>query len=179
MKVVLAETAGFCFGVDRAVNMVEELLTDGKKVATLGPIIHNPQLVEDLGKRGARIVESPDDVADDEVLVLRSHGVARCVVQKAAELGLTVADATCPFVAKIHKIVAAAGEQGRTVLIAGDAHHKEVEGLIGHCTGKFFTFNSEEDLVILQKNDEIDVDGLKINWKSLKLLKRSVHTTFP
>ncbi len=155
MKVVLAETAGFCFGVDRAVNMVEELLTDGKKVATLGPIIHNPQLVEDLGKRGARIVESPDDVADDEVLVLRSHGVARCVVQKAAELGLTVADATCPFVAKIHKIVAAAGEQGRTVLIAGDAHHKEVEGIIGHCTGKFFTFNSEEDLVILQKNDEI------------------------
>ena len=61
-KIILAETAGFCFGVDRAVNMVEELLRDGKRVATLGPIIHNPQLVEELGKRGARIVESPDEV---------------------------------------------------------------------------------------------------------------------
>ena len=158
MKVVLAETAGFCFGVNRAVDMVEQLLNEGKKVATLGPIIHNPQLVEDLGRRGARIVEGPDEVADDEVLVLRSHGVARCVLEKAEDLGLTVADATCPFVAKIHKIVAEAGEQGRTVLIAGDAAHKEVEGIIGHCKGRYFVFKSLQDLENLQKNNEILVD---------------------
>ncbi len=145
-NIILAETAGFCFGVNRAVDMVEQLLTEGKKVATLGPIIHNPQLVEELGKRGTRIVESPDEVEADEVLVLRSHGVARSVTEKAAQLGLTVADATCPFVAKIHKIVAEAGEQGRTVLIAGDSKHKEVEGIIGHCNGRFFVFESLEEL---------------------------------
>ena len=145
MKFILAETAGFCFGVDRAVKMVESLLAEGKRVATLGPIIHNPQLVEDLGQRGARIVESPDEVLENEVLVLRSHGVAKSVTQKASELGLNVADATCPFVAKIHKLVAEAGQNGRTVLIAGDREHKEVEGIIGHCVGEFFTFKSIED----------------------------------
>ncbi len=154
-KIILAETAGFCFGVNRAVNMVEELLNDGKRVATLGPIIHNPQLVEELGKRGARIVESPDEVEPEEVLVLRSHGVAKCVTQKASELGLTVADATCPFVAKIHKIVAAASAEGRTVLIAGDAAHKEVEGIIGHCEGKCFVFGNTDDLDNLLKLGKI------------------------
>ncbi len=155
MRFILAETAGFCFGVDRAVKLVEGLLAEGKRVATLGPIIHNPQLVEDLGKRGARIVESPDEVLDNEVLVLRSHGVAKSVTEKADELGLTVADATCPFVAKIHKLVAEAGRNGRTVLIAGDREHKEVEGIIGHCTGKFFNFNSVEDLESLQNLGKI------------------------
>ena len=154
-RIILAETAGFCFGVNRAVDMVEKLLDDGKRVATLGPIIHNPQLVEELGKRGARIVESPDEVEHGEVLVLRSHGVARCVTQRASELGLTVADATCPFVAKIHKIVAAASAEGRTVLIAGDAAHKEVEGIIGHCEGECFVFGNTEDLDNLEKLGKI------------------------
>ena len=158
MKFVLAETAGFCFGVDRAVKMVESLLAEGKRVATLGPIIHNPQLVEDLRQRGARIVESPDEVLENEVLVLRSHGVARSITEKADELGLTVADATCPFVAKIHKLVAEAGQNGRTVLIAGDREHKEVEGIIGHCTGEFFTFKSVEDLENLQNSGQISPD---------------------
>ncbi len=157
-NIILAETAGFCFGVDRAVKMVEQLLDSGKKVATLGPIIHNPQLVEDLGKRGARIVESPKDVAEDEVLVLRSHGVAKTVTQNAERLGLTVADATCPFVAKIHRIVSTAGDEDRTVLIAGDREHKEVEGIIGHCKGKFFVFACPEDLESLVISGEISPD---------------------
>ena len=153
-KIVLASTAGFCFGVNRAVEMVEELLENKKKVATMGPIIHNPQLVEELGQRGARIVEGPDDVKPDEVLVLRSHGVASAVTDRAGEMGLTVADATCPFVAKIHKIVAKAGEKGQTVLIAGDRNHKEVEGIIGHCTGEFFVFETLEELTLLSEKYE-------------------------
>ncbi len=153
-KIVLASTAGFCFGVNRAVEMVEELLENKKKVATMGPIIHNPQLVEELGQRGARIVEGPDDVKQDEVLVLRSHGVASAVTDRAGEIGLTVADATCPFVAKIHKIVAKAGEKGQTVLIAGDRNHKEVEGIIGHCTGEFFVFETLEELTLLSEKYE-------------------------
>ncbi len=157
-EIILASTAGFCFGVNRAVEMVEELLDSGKKVATLGPIIHNPQLVEDLNKRGARIVESPEEVKSDEVLVLRSHGVANYITERANELGLTVANATCPFVAKIHKLVAEAGEKGQTVLIAGDRHHKEVEGIIGHCTGDFFVFESLEDLEKLSKSGNISAE---------------------
>ncbi len=157
-EIILASTAGFCFGVNRAVEMVEDLLDSGKKVATLGPIIHNPQLVEDLNKRGARIVESPEEVKPQEVLVLRSHGVASSVTEKANELGLTVANATCPFVAKIHKLVAEAGEKGQTVLIAGDRHHKEVEGIIGHCTGEFFVFESLEDLENLSKSGDISAE---------------------
>ena len=185
-EIILASTAGFCFGVNRAVEMVEELLDSGKKVATLGPIIHNPQLVEDLNKRGARIVESPEEVKPDEVLVLRSHGVANSVTEKANELGLTVANATCPFVAKIHKLVAEAGEKGQTVLIAGDRHHKEVEGIIGHCTDEFFVFESLEDLEKLSKSGEISkekpvcvVSQTTFNtelWKKCEKFLKKVYT---
>ena len=82
MKITLASTAGFCFGVNRAVNMVYDLLDKGEKVCTLGPIIHNPQMVSELAKRGVRIVEAPEDVHVDETLVIRSHGVAKQVFDK-------------------------------------------------------------------------------------------------
>ena len=101
MKITLAETAGFCFGVNRAVNMVYDLLQNGEKVCTLGPIIHNPQLVNELAEKGGRIVESPKEVNRGETLVIRSHGVAKSVLQEAEDLNIKVADATCPFVAKI------------------------------------------------------------------------------
>ena len=105
MKITKAKTAGFCFGVDRAVNMVYELLEKGEKVCTLGPIIHNPQLVEELAQKGVRTVHNPEEVKPGETLVIRSHGVAQTVIDTAESLGLKVADATCPFVSKIHKIV--------------------------------------------------------------------------
>ena len=139
MKITLAKTAGFCFGVDRAVNMVYELLNQGKKVCTLGPIIHNGQLVEELSKKGVRIVSDASEVSEDETLVIRSHGVARDVYESAKKLGIAVADATCPFVAKIHKIVSQA--KG-IVLIAGDPKHQEVLGIIGHCTVPYFVFST-------------------------------------
>ncbi len=152
MKITLAKTAGFCFGVDRAVNMVYELLEKGKKVCTLGPIIHNAQLVEELSSKGVRIVNSVDEVFEDETLVIRSHGVAREVYEKAGKIGATVADATCPFVAKIHKIVSKA--KG-IVLIAGDPNHQEVLGIIGHCAVPYFVFSTTEELEKLIKNNEI------------------------
>lgn len=157
-EITLAKTAGFCFGVDRAVNTVYDLLKEGKKVATLGPIIHNPQLVAELTEKGVRIVKTPDEVQKDEVLVIRSHGVGAKVLQKAKELNLIVSDATCPFVAKIHKIVAESGRDGRTVLIAGDAEHKEVVGIVGHCTGQYFVFDSPEMLENFAVSGEISVD---------------------
>ena len=138
MKITKAETAGFCFGVNRAVNMVYELLEKGENVCTLGPIIHNPQLVEELSRKGVRIVESPEEVKDGETLVIRSHGVAASVTRKAEELGLKIADATCPFVAKIHKIVEEKSSDGYITIIAGDSNHQEVKGIIGHCKGEFY-----------------------------------------
>lgn len=155
MKIILAETAGFCFGVKRAVDLVYSLVNDGKKVCTLGPIIHNPQLVNDLEKKGVRIVDSPSEVKNDEVLVIRSHGVPQSLIDSAENLKINYKDATCPFVSKIHKIVREAGEQGRTVLIAGDKTHKEVEGIVGHCVGENFVFSDEKSLYDLEKSGKI------------------------
>ena len=141
MKITVAETAGFCFGVDRAVRSVYDLLDKGAKVCTLGPIIHNPQLVSDLESRGVRIVGHPEDVKTGETLVIRSHGVGKDVYERADKIGADVYDATCPFVAKIHKIVGEHSADGYTVLIAGDPNHSEVIGITGHCVGEFFVFN--------------------------------------
>lgn len=157
-EIILAKTAGFCFGVDRAVKTVTELLDNGKKVATLGPIIHNPQLVSELEERGTRIVSSPSEIREGETLVIRSHGVPRAVIDEADRLSVNYIDATCPFVSKIHKIVADAGNEGRTVLIAGDPEHKEVVGIVGHCKGAHFVFRSEDELVNLVKEGAICAD---------------------
>ena len=109
MSIHVAESAGFCFGVNRAVELVEQAAKSGKKVCTLGPIIHNPQLVKELEDRGVRIVESPNEVQEGETLVIRSHGVAASVFEEAKQKNLKIADATCPFVSKIHRIVAEKG----------------------------------------------------------------------
>ncbi len=146
MEIKLAETAGFCFGVNRAVNMVYELLDKNEKVCTLGPIIHNPQLVNELADRGVRIVESPDEAAEGETLVIRSHGVAKAVYDRAEELGIKIADATCPFVAKIHKIVRENSRNGCVTIIAGDSEHQEVKGIVGHCEGECYVVSDEIQL---------------------------------
>lgn len=145
MKVELARSAGFCFGVRRAVDLVEDLLAQGRQVCTLGPLIHNPRFVAELQARGARVVSSPDEVPKDAVLVIRSHGVPRAVYERAEELGLAVVDATCPYVAKIHRLAADASADGAVVFIAGDAKHPEVVGIRGHC-GESYVFETEEEL---------------------------------
>ena len=142
MKITLAKTAGFCFGVDRAVTTVYDLLDSGKKVCTLGPIIHNPQLVGELEVRGVRIVNDAQEVAEGETLVIRSHGVPEAVVNSLQENKIEYFDATCPFVSKIHKIVKEASSKGDIILIAGDQLHHEVIGIVGHATGKTFVFNN-------------------------------------
>ncbi len=154
MRVTVAKTAGFCFGVNRAVEMVESLSDSGKKVCTLGPIIHNRQLVDKLAAKGVRIVETPEEANSDEVLVIRSHGVPEEVEQIAKNHCAEVCDATCPFVAKIHKIVKSAGEEGRTVFIAGDALHSEVLGIKGHTKGETYVFSNEAELENLLKSLE-------------------------
>lgn len=151
-NITIAETAGFCFGVNRAVNMVYELLKENKRVCTLGPIIHNPQLVEELSVQGVRIVSAPEEVKEGETLVIRSHGVEREVFDKAEKIGIEIADATCPFVAKIHKIVEENSLSSAVTVIAGDPNHQEVRGIIGHCFGEYYVVSNEDELdSLLQK----------------------------
>ena len=146
MQIILAKTAGFCFGVNRAVKLTYELLEQGRPVATLGPLIHNPQVVEDLESKGAITCDSVDDVPDGCEVVIRSHGVGQSVYDKISTRRLVYHDATCPFVTKIHKIAARAGAEGAMLLVAGDAKHPEVQGIVGHTTGKVEVFANLTEL---------------------------------
>ncbi len=146
MRVEVAKTAGFCFGVDRAVSTVYRLLEKGDKVCTLGPIIHNPQIVSDLKRRGVAAVDSPAEVPPGHTLVIRSHGVPKSVTDELEGLGVPVVDATCPFVKKIHELAERSGEEGRVFLLCGDRGHPEVQGIIGHCTGPHFVVRDHGEL---------------------------------
>ena len=146
MEIRLAKTAGFCFGVDRAVQLTGRLLDAGEKVATLGPLIHNPQVVAGLERRGARVAAGPAQVPPGYKVVIRSHGVPQSVYDQLAALGLAWEDATCPFVAKIHVIARRADEEGACLAVAGDAAHPEVQGIVGHTRGESFVFANLEEL---------------------------------
>ncbi len=145
-KVTVAKSAGFCFGVDRAVKMVYSELENNTRVATLGPIIHNQDVVNDMKAKGARIIESVDELEKDETVVIRSHGVGREVYEKIAAKGNRMLDATCPFVSRIHKIVAEKTAEGFFILIAGDKNHPEVQGIVGHCDKNFLVFKDNFEL---------------------------------
>ena len=151
-QVILAKTAGFCFGVDRAVNLVYELVEKGVKVCTLGPIIHNAQLVEDLESKGVKIINTVDEAPDGYTVVVRTHGVEKEVLDTLTQKGVEYVNATCPFVTKIHKIVSEQDEN-TVVLIAGDKNHPEVLGIKSYCKGPSFVFKNEDELLkIIQNN---------------------------
>ncbi|MCF0229525.1 MAG: 4-hydroxy-3-methylbut-2-enyl diphosphate reductase, partial [Parasporobacterium sp.] len=150
MKVILAESAGFCFGVRRAVDTVyeqTERACGGRKIYTYGPIIHNAEVVNDLKAKGVDSVESIEDLEriPGQILVIRSHGVVREVYEKAASLGIEVIDATCPFVKKIHDIVDRESAEGRQIIIVGNREHPEVRGIIGWVNTTAIPVNSEEE----------------------------------
>ena len=145
----LAKTAGFCFGVRNALNVVESLLEAGFSVCTLGYIIHSPQVVDLLKKRGVRVVDSVLEVRNGEVLVIRSHGVGLEVYSAIKEIGLQFKDATCPFVRRIQKEVFKEYRNGRKILIAGNANHPEVKGILGYCQNEAFVFSSLAELKML------------------------------
>ena len=159
MSITVAKSAGFCFGVNRAINIVNSLLDKNVKVSTLGPIIHNMEVVHELESRGCKAVENIDEVEKDATLVIRSHGVPKYVIDKLDENGVKYEDATCPFVKKIHNIVANPDNKDGIVLIAGNSVHPEVEGIIGHCSTECHTFKNSEEIdeiynIVLKKNNK-------------------------
>lgn len=156
MQITLAKTAGFCFGVNRAVTMLYDLVNDGVKVSTLGPIIHNPQVISDLERRGVKILESAENASPDAKIVIRTHGVEKDVLSFCEEKHFDYIDATCPFVKKIHKIVNENSKLDLPVLIAGDKNHPEVVGIKSYCKGKCYVFNSAAELDSIFNNVDFD-----------------------
>lgn len=158
MRVILAKTAGFCFGVDRAVNMSYELANSDARAATLGQLIHNSLVTDDLAAKGVRIISSPAEAQRGETVIIRAHGVAAEVYEELNGTGAEICDATCPFVKKIHRIVAENSGEDTEVFIAGDPNHPEVIGIKGHCKGEVNIFNSEAELDEIIRNDGKNYD---------------------
>ena len=155
MEVILAEKAGFCFGVERAVRKVYEQIETGRPpIFTLGPIIHNEEVVRDLEGRGVRV--QPDEESLKELkegtVIIRSHGVGRAVYDRIKARGLSVVDATCPFVKKIHRVVQEQNGLGRRVIIIGDKDHPEVQGIRG--------WGDEKTLVVKDEAEMADLPDL-------------------
>ena len=144
MQIILAKTAGFCFGVDRAVEMVNESVRRGNKTATLGPIIHNRHVVERFLKQGVRELDSPEQAEPGETVIIRAHGVPKQVQQALCARGVPVLDATCPFVKKIHTIVKDETEKGRRIIIFGSPVHPAVEAIASFCCAPVIVQSPEE-----------------------------------
>ncbi|MFA5658183.1 MAG: 4-hydroxy-3-methylbut-2-enyl diphosphate reductase, partial [Oscillospiraceae bacterium] len=159
-KIITANSAGFCFGVDRAVKMVYNNLNCHSEVMTFGPIIHNNSVVNDLKSRGVKVAGSVNDITENSTVIIRSHGVTQKIYDEISSRCSLVIDATCPFVSRIHKIVSEKSEAGYTILIAGDKLHPEVEGIRGHCKNNAYIFSNAEDLKILLNN--IDISEKKV-----------------
>ena len=149
MNVELARTAGFCFGVKRAVDTVYQQIEQyrGEKIFTYGPIIHNEEVIKDLRSHGVEVLNDEEELktADADVVVIRSHGVAKYIYDILEERGITCVDATCPFVKKIHKIVAEKSTEGAYIVIVGNGEHPEVQGIRGWAGEQVTVVQTPED----------------------------------
>ena len=157
MSIRIAESAGFCFGVSRAVETVEKAAAEGKKVVTLGPIIHNRHVVDKFEAMGVEVIDTPAQAAEGMTVIIRSHGVTKAVYDDLERQGVEVIDATCPFVKRIHTIVSRAREEGRLPVIIGTRAHPEVEGIAGWCDD-CRVFESAEELENWASQPEISPD---------------------
>ena len=154
MNIKTAETAGFCFGVQRAVDLVYKEVEAGQKVYTFGPIIHNEEVVLDLNKKGVIVIEEPEELKSlpKGTIIIRSHGVSEELQNKLSSYGHKIIDATCPYVKKIHKAVSDKSMEGQHIIIIGNSTHPEVQGIIGWCCANNSEFSTANYTVI--ENEE-------------------------
>ena len=150
-RVILAKSAGFCFGVSRSVKMAEELLKSGP-CKSLGPLIHNEDVVSDLARRGLEVISDPSEVRPGDRVMIRSHGVSQAVEDALRAAGAEITDATCPNVSRIHRLVAEASANGRQVIVIGTAGHPEVQAICGRCTEPVVVGNVAELANWLENN---------------------------
>ena len=148
-KIELAKTAGFCFGVKRAVDTVYEQLKlhEGEKIYTYGPIIHNEEVIKDMMRRGVHVLKSEEELEgiEEGIVIIRSHGVPKSVCEKLDRKGIVCVDATCPFVKKIHRIVEEESAKGAHIIIIGNSAHPEVEGIRGWAGDKVTVIQNAEE----------------------------------
>ena len=185
MSVRVAKSAGFCFGVNRAVELVEQAAAAGKQVVTLGPIIHNRHVVDKLEKLGVRVIETADEAMPGMTVIIRSHGVSRAVMQQLQDRQVEIIDATCPFVKRIHGIVEKAEQAGQLPIIMGTRSHPEVEGIAGWC-GNCQIFESAEELENWAQASKISADlpvcmvsqttSTEISWKKSVQMAKKLFT---
>lgn len=151
MKVLLANEYGFCFGVERAVDMVEESLSLGETVRTLGPLIHNEQEMDRLGSKGVSTISEPVQITRGETAVIRAHGVTPQVQKELEEKASKVVDATCPFVTKVQRLASRAAAKDQHVVVVGNPEHPEMVGVFGYAPEHTFIVNSAEEVAKLPK----------------------------
>ncbi|PLX70808.1 MAG: 4-hydroxy-3-methylbut-2-enyl diphosphate reductase [Denitrovibrio sp.] len=137
MEIFIADHAGFCFGVERAVSLVEETSHKYSGVFTLGPIIHNPQIVSRFAESGVGVCNDPEDVNDENTVVVRSHGITKATYDKLSERKVNVVDATCPFVKKAQNRAKELGDKGATVVVFGEKDHPEVKSIVSFIDSEF------------------------------------------
>ncbi len=186
MELILAKTAGFCFGVKRAVETAERFAERGEPAATLGELIHNPDVVGELAKKGVPPVASPEECPPGATLIIRSHGVSPEVIRRIEELGIPFCDATCPFVEKIHRIADECTAAGDILLIMGDPDHAETKGILGHCGENAAVLRNLGELERYAKNEApygekchtllSQTTFLRSEWKKCEEFGKKVYT---
>src|SRR2546428_9974209 len=150
MEVLLADEFGFCFGVERAVEMVEDAVDEGvRPIRSLGPLIHNAQEMERLGARGVSTIDSPEEVGADTIAVIRAHGVTPQVQRELEERAAKVIDATCPFVTRVQRLAERAATQGRDVIVAGNPDHPEMIGVVGYAPNNTYVVRDASEVASL------------------------------
>src|SRR5262245_1777585 len=142
MEVIVADNAGFCFGVKRAIKMANDTMDQGGRVKSLGSLIHNPQVVSSFHSRGLEVVADLDDVDTDETVIIRSHGVGPEMKDRATRMGLKVVDTTCPFVTKAQQYAAKLIADNYKVVMIGDKDHPEVIGVVAHTQNQAIVINT-------------------------------------
>ena len=176
MNVELAKTAGFCFGVKRAVETVYEQVEkhSGEKIYTYGPIIHNEEVIKDMASHGVGVLNSLEELKEltEGIVIIRSHGVPKFIYDLLEERGIAYVDATCPFVKKIHKIVWRESENGAHIVIIGNAEHPEVEGIKGWAKNQVTIIQTTEEAADFSIEDENQpvciVSQTTFNYKKFK-----------
>lgn len=156
MEVRIAENAGFCFGVKRAMKMAWDELENknSNDVYSLGPLIHNKQAVDRYKEKGLMEIDSLDKIPNDSKLIIRSHGVAEDIYSQSKSKNMDIVDTTCPFVKKIHDIVKEFSEKGYKIIIVGNATHPEIIGINGWCNNEAIVINKEEEIDNISFNTE-------------------------
>jgi small subunit ribosomal protein S1 len=153
MEIILAETAGFCFGVNNAIKIAEDIQSRGGIINSLGPLIHNDQAVDDLKEKGIGVISDISEAPEGSKVIIRAHGVAPEVYEEAEKRNIEIIDATCPYVKKIHKLVGNMHEEGCTIVIAGDRNHPEVIGVNGWCGNSALIANTPEEADAIEPID--------------------------